>query len=161
MFYDLFFTDILTTGLTFIIVNGIEYVLHKMSHSSKYGSDIYKWHKVHHLIYNKKQLTSDVYLDKTSINLTARYTLYISVGLYFLLPTRVYLIFITEGSIYAVIMDHLHKQYHITDSYLNNYQWFRRNQKLHQLHHKFYNKNLALLSHNYDKLFHSFLRKET
>ena len=85
MFYDLFFTDLLTTGLTFLVINGIEYVLHQMSHSPKLGGHIYKWHKIHHKVYHRNRLVSKDYIYETNDNIYLRYIVFIIVTLYFLL----------------------------------------------------------------------------
>ena len=45
-------------------------------------------------------------------------------------------IIFTETLIYAISIDRLHTYYHLNNSPLEKYGWFRRKKELHLLHHK-------------------------
>ena len=63
-----------------------------------------------------------------------------------------FIIFTVYSSLYLYGMNYLHIQYHLKDSYLEKYNWFKKNKKLHMIHHIKYKKNMNILDHTSDKI---------
>lgn len=69
-----------------------------------------------------------------------------------------YASFNVSAGMFTAISDHLHSQYHIENSYLEKYAWFREKQRRHHLHHHKYLKNMSLggLAAPWDRVLGSF-----
>ena len=70
---------------------------------------------------------------------------------------RVFSIFFIQTSCYAFLVNYLHRQYHLEDSYFNRYQWYQKCRDYHLLHHKKMNHNMGFLTSRIDKLTGNYL----
>ena len=51
---------------------------------------------------------------------------------------------------------YLHQQYHIRGSWLGRFEWFRRKQHLHFIHHRRPRTNYAIVEYSWDRLFRTY-----
>ena len=65
---------------------------------------------------------------------------------------RIFTIVFIEGTTYILLINHLHEQFHLKQSWLSNYKWFQKYKRNHLLHHKKQNKNYSFLTTKIDKL---------
>jgi sterol desaturase/sphingolipid hydroxylase (fatty acid hydroxylase superfamily) len=129
-----------------ILFNKLEYDIHQLSHNPRY-TFIYNSHHQHHLEYPPNKLTVKS-LNENENTSFPYFVIIISsyMGLYKILNIYYYMIFVTECTIYFSIANYLHNCYHLNDSRLHKYQWFKQLQKNHHIHHiKMYqNLNITL-----------------
>ena len=144
---------------TYYFINLGEYILHYISHSPKYGSIIYKWHRDHHVIeFPPSKLTKDIYPNTIPRyqNIYLYFIILWWMMMYHILPFYYFKILFIESSIYFVIIDRLHTSYHLNDSIFERSKWFREKKRLQLLHHKKTLYNLNLLDFTSDKLLKSY-----
>ena len=134
--------------VNFYIINTLEYYIHKLSHNYKYGGFLYRYHHKHHFIdYPPNRLVVDKFDNLLSENYLVYMLIFISgcFFIYLILPFHYCKIFITETTIYFVIIDYMHNSYHLRNPYLEKYEWFLKLKKKHHIHHMKTNKNLNLV----------------
>ena len=123
MFY---LSDLFIVGFTYLFMNAFENALHRASHYKESGQ-LYRWHKMHHKDYPVKRLESDTYIDSTGYvdNMFGRYILLTSGTFYVVSSSRTFMIIVSEISLYSFMVDFFHQQFHLKESWLNKYKWFR------------------------------------
>ena len=77
--------------------------------------------------------------------------------LYFACSHRVFAIISTETFLYSMLITYLHEQFHLKNSWLLKYKWFKRHKRKHLIHHIKQDKNYSFLTTNIDKLQNSYL----
>lgn len=123
---------------------------------------IKKWHHIHHIDYPPGKPISSIYINSTGPiykNIFLHMCIPIWLLIFYIFHFKYFILFCSYSSIYLSIANHLHIQYHLTDSYLDHSQWFQRNKKLHIIHHKKYMKNMNIIDHTCDKNFLHFRNK--
>ena len=150
----MFYQPCLMIIANFLLMNTIEYYIHKLSHNHKYGGILYKYHHKHHTIdYPPTKLIRDKNDKVDSTNGPFKVLLlYVYILFYFLLPYSWYLLFLIETSLYFYVMDKIHDYYHLDNTYLDKYNWFVKLKKKHHTHHKVTTKNLNLVFLINDKI---------
>ena len=127
-----------TIVLTYWFYNYVEYLYHKLGHYKHKYNYIYILHKKHHgLHYPINNLLSKKY--RSNYEGVYAYTppsIIITFILYNLFQLNTFLLMMTEIFILAFINDYIHTQIHIENSWLERYNWFKENRKLHFIHHK-------------------------
>lgn len=145
----------------------IEYGLHKLSHSKKYGGYIYKIHLKHHKEYyplknftriGPYQTGKYMGLSDGLIAFSLPWLL-ISFIFYQILSYNIFIIMYPQVIMFFVISDYFHTQFHIKDSYLERYEWFLYLRNNHYIHHKTYVKNINIIDPTIDKLNSTFKNK--
>jgi len=145
----------------------LEYVLHKLAHSKKYGGFIYKIHLKHHKLHYplknfkspKPYKTSQIFIFSDGL---IAFSLPISIiiyGTYNLLNYEIFKILIFQIFSFFYISDLLHTEIHLEDSVLEKYEWFLYLRNNHYIHHKTYNKNINIIDPTFDKLNKTFKNK--
>jgi len=128
------------------IFNIIEYYVHKLSHNPKFKI-LYNDHHLHHLEYPPSRLT----IKKNTITMSDTRKVYIiSYVISIILLSKVlsydyFMILIQESTIYGMIINILHNCYHLEDSRIHKYAWFKRLQENHHNHHREPHKNFNLI----------------
>lgn len=154
-------TDLLLISINSLFIVCFEQLLHSLSHSPKYGGRLYRWHKLHHMNYPPNKLRSTKYINSGEGKLIENLFLYSILLTQFCIYTvtslRTFIIFFTQSMGYSIIVNHLHIQYHLRDSYLDNYQWFKKRRDYHLLHHKNSKFNLGFITNRIDKLSGTFI----
>ena len=152
------FMEIMIMITTYYFFNFAEYILHKISHNRNYGGLIYRWHHKHHIIeFPPHKLTKDVYPDSPKYeNIYAYFLIAWWIALYNIVSLYYFKIIFIETLIYAMCIDRLHTYYHLNNSPLEKYEWFRKKKELHLLHHKKTHHNFNLVDFTTDKLLETY-----
>ena len=148
---------------TWYVYNFIEYCLHKLSHSCKYGGYIYKVHSNHHKIHypaynfiDTAPYKSTFLLGIPDVIIAFGPIVSLITGVFYtILPFNIFLFIISEIYLLLFISDYIHTHYHIKNCWLEKYSWFLEKRKYHYIHHIKLNKNMSLsgLCNTYDILF--------
>ena len=144
---------------SWFLYHSLEYLLHSLGHSYKYGSYIYKIHKNHHTIHypttkllsNEYRTTSVYGLPEGVIAYGPPILLFFSF-LYFTVKFDTFLIITPELLFISYLSDYLHSQIHLSGSWLEEYKWFQKKRKEHFIHHRNMNKNMNIIDFTIDKL---------
>lgn len=146
-------SDLATVAFTFVFSALFENALHKASHC-KYSGKLYVWHKIHHKDYPAKRLESEHYIDSANWldNVYARYILTTQGILFFVIPTRPFIIFYVQSTVYALFLEYMHEEFHTKQSPWLKYKWFRRLKKNHLNHHIKHKSNFSFFTTSIDKL---------
>jgi len=148
---------------THLMVSFSQTFLHyKLAHRAL-GRKLFRNHiNFHHSYYAKGHLVSARYIGKEGNNTPYFFLPVIVVGIfsYFLLPFDFFLVQVIAcaGSFYAHVF--FDKEYHIENSRLGRFAWFRRKQELHFVHHRHADSNFAVLDFFWDRLLGTFRRSD-
>jgi len=141
---------LLNTFNNLILINYVEYLIHKLSHSRRFGGYLYKYHKIHHTVsFPPNRLMIEKHTENISMDqlLFGLYVLGFIIPIFkiysYILP-KYKEIFAIESVLYATAIDHLHTQYHLENSYLDKYRWFQKLKHRHHNHHRDSTKNINL-----------------
>ena len=145
--------DICISTFTLVFTVIFENVLHKASHYKESGR-LYRWHKLHHKDYPLKQLESDVYIDSTGLfnNMFAFWIIVTQAFIFFVSSNHVFTIFYVQTTGYSLIVEYMHQQYHLKQSYWLRFKWFQILKKDHLTHHKKHHQNFGILSNKVDRI---------
>ena len=143
---------------SWICYHMLEYFLHSLGHSYKYGSYIYRIHKNHHTIhYPTHKLLSNGYRTNSIYGLSEGVVAYgppiliFFSCLYFIVELHTFFILLCEILLIAYLSDYLHCQIHLNGSWLEKYKWFQKKRKEHFIHHLNMNKNMNIIDFSIDK----------
>ena len=144
---------------SWFLYHSIEYVLHSLGHSHKYGTYIYRIHRNHHTIhYPTNNLLSNEHRTNSLYGLSEGMVAYtppvmiIFQILYFIVKFDTFLIITSELLFIAYLSDYLHSQIHLNQSWLEEYEWFQKKREEHFNHHRNTNKNMNIIDMNLDRL---------
>ena len=108
----------------------------------------------HHTYYSKDRLVSPTYLGEENNNTPFFFVPAILAGglAYFLLPLNpfIVLVFACAASFYAHVF--FDNQYHMENSRLQRYAWFRRKQELYFVHDRHANSNFDVIHFFWDRI---------
>lgn len=113
----------------------------------------------HHKIYTPNQFETAEY-DKNEKNIT--YAFLIPVGIlssvaYGIFPVEFFIVVVSGSAISYLLQIYLHTHYHLSESWLLRYPWFRRLKALHQIHHIYPDKNYGLINFSFDRVTGTFM----
>jgi sterol desaturase/sphingolipid hydroxylase (fatty acid hydroxylase superfamily) len=141
---------ILTLIFGFYLHNLTEYFFHRMGHQAHQYNFIYRLHKDHHLNYPITNLTSDKYKGRKEGVIAYSIPSFIVIySLYCLFDPKTFKILTLQLAFMTYFSDLIHTQFHLKDSYLSKYEWFRERQRLHFIHHRRLNKNFSFAGISY------------
>jgi len=154
----------LTAICTHLVVSGSQTLLHCWLGHRRLGGALYRNHiKFHHHHYARGRLVSATYRGAEGNNTPFFLipTVLVGAGMFFLLPLELFLVMTLVGSasFYAHVL--LDKEYHVEDTRLKRFAWFRRKQQLHFVHHLHADRNFAVIDFFWDKLIGTYRRSET
>jgi sterol desaturase/sphingolipid hydroxylase (fatty acid hydroxylase superfamily) len=154
----------LTAICTHLVISGGQTFLHCWVGHRRLGRVLYRNHiKFHHAYYARGHLVSAIYRSAEGNNTPFFLipTLLVGAGMFFLLPLQLFLVsaLIGAASFYAHVF--LDKEYHVENSKLQRFAWFRRKQQLHFVHHLHADKNFAVINFFWDRLIGSYQSSET
>ena len=142
--------------LTYYLASFVQAFLHYLVGHSVFGRSLHQTHvRSHHGLYANDVLASDLYSDEED-SLTSYYVIptVILVALaYFLLPLDILLVHFGSLALAFYAHVYLHVHYHLTNSWLKRFEWFRRKQRLHYVHHADMSKNFAVVEFFWDRVF--------
>jgi len=143
---------------SWFLYHSLEYLLHSLGHSHKYGSYIYKIHKNHHTLhYPTTKLLSNEYRTTSIYGLSEGVVAYgppillFFFSLSFMVKFDTFLIITSELLFISYLSDYLHSQIHLNGSWLEKYKWFQKKRKEHFIHHKNTIKNMNIIDFTIDK----------
>ena len=152
----LYVSDLFIIGFTYFFITAFENTLHKASHH-KISGPLYRWHRLHHIDYPSTRTESDVYINTSGFH---NYFLYCILStlfvVYLVSSNRTFTIFSVQVIIYTVSVNHLHKQFHLTNSKYKKYKWFQKYKRNHLLHHTYLQTNFNFYDLTFDKLQNSY-----
>jgi sterol desaturase/sphingolipid hydroxylase (fatty acid hydroxylase superfamily) len=154
----------LTAILTYYLGSLLQAALHAILGHKRVGGALHFTHvHHHHALYSNGRMVSDTYLPEEKDAAPFFIVPVVLVGwtAYKLLPFDLFLV--NAASISFSYLGHLyfHKHYHLTQSWLGRFGWFRRRQQLHFVHHRHATKNYALLDPFWDRLFGTYQSSDT
>lgn len=146
---------ILTAVCTHLVMSCGQTLMHYGLGHRKLGSVLYRNHiRFHHTYYARGHLTSVSYRGDEGNN-TPYFlvpTILVGTGMFFVLPFGLFLVMVlvSTASFYAHVF--LDKEYHVENSRLERFAWFRRKQQLHFVHHLHADTNFAIIDFFWDRL---------
>jgi len=153
------FTPVLyiaTAVITHYVASFIQASLHRLVAHRKIGGPLRKNHlRYHHAIYSRGAMVSEMYIDEEK-SLTIYYVIPAAILAsvdYLLLPLGIFLVHISSLTLSFYAHVYVHVQYHLKNPWLKRFEWFRRKQQLHILHHKDGSMNFAVLEFFWDRVF--------
>ncbi len=154
---------VLTAVCTHLVMSGGQTLLHYGLGHRRLGGVLYRNHiKFHHTYYARGHLASEIYQGEEGNNTPYFLIPTFLVGgvLYFVLPLPVFLVMTLTSamSFYAhVVVD---REYHVENSRLERFAWFRRKRQLHFVHHLHANANFAVIDFFWDRVMGTFRRPD-
>lgn len=145
---------ILLFVLLLYVTEVLAYFWHRTAAHSPYINPVSKTHRYHHIDINDLAHYDFIYLlvlltfylififylyNKDIINLTIASLLFFPVCLM------------------LIYNWYIHSAFHIENHWLNKYEWFQRDKKLHLLHHVNNDKNYGIATHFADTLFNTYI----
>lgn len=146
---------ILTAVCTHLVMSCGQTLMHYGLGHRRLGGVFYRKHiRFHHTYYARGHLTSVSYRGDEGNN-TPYFlvpTILVGTGMFFVLPFRLFLVMVlvSTASFYAHVF--LDKEYHVENSRLKSFAWFRRKQQLHFVHHLHADSNFAIIDFFWDRL---------
>jgi sterol desaturase/sphingolipid hydroxylase (fatty acid hydroxylase superfamily) len=153
----------LTAIATHLVISSSQTFLHYSLGHHRLGGRFFRNHiRFHHTHYAKGHLVSTTYQD-TEGNNTPYFlipTLAVAGVMLLVLPLDLFLVVAaaSAASFYAHV--YLDKAYHVQDSKLARFAWFRRKQQLHFVHHLHANSNFAVIDFFWDRLLSTYRRPD-
>ncbi|HTW71188.1 MAG TPA: hypothetical protein VME47_14975 [Acetobacteraceae bacterium] len=139
---------VLTAICTHLVMSFGQTLLHCWLGHRRLGGPLYRNHiKFHHTYYARGHLASATYRGEDGNN-TPYFlvpTLLVGGVLFFVLPLPVFVVMAltSAASFYAHVV--LDREYHVENSRLQRFAWFRRKQQLHFVHHLHADANFAVI----------------
>ena len=112
----------------------------------------------HHKNYQQKYLSSASYIED-KLNLSPWFVLPVSLiigAAYTVLPIEHFIVHVVVFCLSYLVHIYLHGQYHVSETWLEHFAWFRRRRLLHYEHHLDMSCNFAVIDFFWDKLMGTF-----
>ena len=157
---------LLVLGATFAVGTLIGWFVHWIMHQ-RWSGRLYRSHMTHHLkLYPPKDLLSESYRDAGADNGVFIFAppitfacLVLGIVFYVLgLPLWVLALVAVLSTVIGVVHDSLHTAFHLRNSWLRHFTWFRWLRLMHFVHHRKMNRNLGIFWFVWDRLFRVFRR---
>ena len=149
-----------TLVVTHYLASFIQMSLHYLlGHQRRLGSYFHRNHLMyHHALYSKRIMVSGKYVpeEKTFMFYYIIPAVALAAAASSLLPYDLLILHVSVLSLSYAAHIYLHTHYHLSDTWLRRFRWFRKKQQLHVLHHKDMSKNLALIDFVWDRIFGSY-----
>lgn len=154
---------VLTAVCTHLVMSGGQTLLHYRLGHRRLGGMLYRNHiKFHHTTYARGHLASATYQGEEGNN-TPYFlvpTCLVGAVLFFVLPLPVFgVMVLTSAASFAahVVLD---RAYHVENSRLQRFAWFRRKRQLHFVHHLHADTNFAVIDFFWDRVLGTFRRPD-
>ena len=145
----------LTAISTHLVVSCSQTLLHYSLGHHRLGGIFFRNHiRFHHTYYARGHLVSTAYRGDKGNN-TPYFlipTILVAGVMFLVLPFDLFVIAViaSAASFYAHV--YLDKEYHVRESKLGRFAWFRRKQQLHFVHHLHADSNFAVIDFFWDRL---------
>jgi hypothetical protein len=127
------------------------------------GGKLFRNHiNFHHAYYSKENLVSPTYLKEEGNNTRFFFIPICLVGIctYFVLPIDLFIVQIIACAVSFYAHLFFDKEYHVEESQLRRFGWFRRMQQLHFAHHRHADCNFAVIDFFWDRILGTYRRPE-
>ncbi len=130
---------------TYYLFTTIEYVSHRLGHYRSKINPIYFLHMEHHKKhYPITRLLSEKYQSQSEgIIAYSPVAALLFLSLYNLLAWETWMCVCIQLIAHAFINDTIHTQIHTKNSYLEKYDWFKKQRQIHFIHHTKLSKNYS------------------
>lgn len=155
---------LLTAICTHMVISGSQTLLHRWVGHRRLGGILHRNHiRFHHAYYARGHLASATYRGAEGNNTPFFLipTVLVGGGLFLVLPLELFLVMalVSATSFYAHVF--LDREYHVENSKLERFAWFRRKQQLHFVHHLHANSNFAVIEFSWDRLIGTYRSSDT
>lgn len=136
---------------------------YKLGHHAMGGKFFRNHINFHHAYYSKDRLVSQTYLGEEGNN-TPYFLIPVFLAgacLYLVLPLRFFIVVALACAISFYAHVFFDKEYHVAESRLRRFAWFRRKQELHFVHHRHANKNFAVIHFFWDRIIGTYQAPES
>lgn len=140
----------LACALSFYAYHFLEWALHSLAHSRRWGGELRRVHLAHHRLYSGEGLLRPApYRGAGGERAFLPWVLAVwAVAARALAwagcEPAAAAVFVVETGMLLVASDHLHGQFHVRGSWLEGWGWFERRRRLHFQHHRDPATNLSL-----------------
>jgi hypothetical protein len=148
-----------TAGATHYFMSFTQTVMHRTLGHHPIGMNLFRNHlNFHHTYYCVEHLISQCYRGNEGNNTPFFFIPvgFIGLGALFILPLYLLVGFVVGCSASLYMHVFIDKQYHVEGSRLGRFNWFRRKQELHSVHHRYGNCNFAVIDFFWDRLLGSY-----
>lgn len=147
------YSKTLTVCYVLFLVVGIEiftYIYHRFGTHEDYIPAIRSTHRIHHEADDTHKAEGDFFWLLFMLA-------YFNLFLYLCVITKIISFgfgLLTGVLSFSLLLFsyYIHRSYHDEDCWLNNYEWFVEQKRLHFLHHKYPNKNYGITTHFVDSI---------
>jgi len=146
---------LMTAVGTHLVMSFSQTAFHRWLGHRRFGGVFHRNHiNFHHAYYAKGHLASSTYRGDEGNNTPFFLipTALVGGALFFVLPLQLFLVMVlaAAASFYAHVF--FDKEYHVANSKLGRFAWFRRQQQLHFVHHLHANTNFAVIDFFWDRV---------
>jgi|SRR5579863_583491 len=147
---------VLATALaTHYFMSFVQTLMHRALGHQPIGGRFFRNHiNFHHAYYCKDHLVSQTYQGDQGNNTPYFFIPVCLVGMcaFFVLPLYLFMTLTVACATSFYTHVFLDKEYHVAGSRLRRFDWFRRKQELHFIHHRYTNCNFAVIDFFWDRL---------
>jgi len=140
---------------SYYLMSIVQAVLHRDYGHKKRIRAVFDAHAIgHHGLYNKNNLQTEEFEDCESHALNYYGIPIVAFALFIYFYFGPLIMFAHLGGVFATFRWHLylHEHYHLNDSYLERFAWFRKKRRLHFVHHRDARYNFAVVEFWIDNL---------
>jgi sterol desaturase/sphingolipid hydroxylase (fatty acid hydroxylase superfamily) len=148
---------------THLFMSFVQTLMHyKLGHHPMGGKFFRNHINFHHSYYSKEHLVSRTYLGDKGNNTPFFFIPVFLVGActYLLLPVDLFVVQVVACSASFYVHVFFDKEYHVEESRLQRFAWFRRRQELHFVHHRYANSNFAVIHFFWDRILGTYRRPD-
>ena len=155
---------LITVVITYQIIGITQAVLHRYIGHKRLIPFVFDSHtKSHHTIYNSNcTFESTVYSkEEASISYTfIPFAMLIAGMAYLSLPFFLFITALLTVIASFIMQVYLHAQFHLANSRLQRFSWFKRCKEIHRIHHMDQTSNFGLINFNCDRIMGTFVSPE-
>jgi len=154
---------LMTAVATHLVMSFAQTLMHyKLGHHSMGGKFFRNHINFHHTYYSKDHLVSRKYLGDEGNNTPFFFVPVFLVGActYFVLPVDLFVVQVVACAVSFYAHVFFDKEYHVEESRLQRFAWFRRKQELHFVHHRHANSNFAVIHFFWDRILGTYRRPD-
>ena len=144
-----------TAGATHYVMSFAQTVMHRTLGHHAIGGKFFRNHlDFHHTYYCGNHLVSQNYQGDEGNNTPFFFipVCLVGAGTFFILPLYLFIGLVIGCAVSFYMHVFLDKEYHVEGSRLCRFNWFRRKQALHFVHHRCGNCNFAVIDFFWDRL---------
>ena len=146
-----------------LVVSGSQTLLHYSLGHHRLGGVFFRNHiRFHHTYYARGHLVSSAYRGDEGNN-TPYFlipTVLVAAGVFFVLPLDLFFVVASASAVSFYAHVYFDKEYHVQESKLARFAWFRHKQQLHFVHHLHADSNFAVIDFFWDRLLGTYRRPD-